>query len=468
MKYVKLINNTKIPIKQSSLTNGLNFDEIKTDKYNMGLLMGANNLICLDIDIKDEGLNEFNYYIKKYGEPQTAKQTTPSGGYHYIFQISEETEALKNKTKYRGKGLDIRKGRAYIVCEPSHINYKPYKFIKPLSDVAKMPTSLINWLIEYENTTEINNNLLVLCDNKNELITLINNFKNVDSPLWFIITSCIKSLLHEYNDFDENELIKIWSKWSKQQPNYNKINNLKIWANIKPLVNLNYLITLFNKDKPPIKIKLTEINNPVISDRLKYYKTIKRYEPLTQNYPAFLMHNNYIFDEIYTGPQFSFEIFTKHKTIILESTTGTGKTTAACKHINKYLEIQENKKYKILSIVFLISIAEQHFKTFNDENIIMSSYSSDATNYDDDNVVICINSLLKYQQYDSLFFNDYIVYIDECTTFITRMTHNDHLHPRIKEIYILLNRIICNCHKIILSEAYINDNVFNLVENRHN
>ena len=64
MKYVKLINNTKIPIKQSSLTNGLNFDEIKTDKYNMGLLMGANNLICLDIDIKDDGLNEFNYYIK--------------------------------------------------------------------------------------------------------------------------------------------------------------------------------------------------------------------------------------------------------------------------------------------------------------------------------------------------------------------------------------------------------------------
>ena len=58
MKYVKLINNTKIPIKQSSLTNGLNFDEIKTDKYNMGLLMGANNLICLDIDI-----NFFFYVI---------------------------------------------------------------------------------------------------------------------------------------------------------------------------------------------------------------------------------------------------------------------------------------------------------------------------------------------------------------------------------------------------------------------
>ena len=33
---------------------------------------------------------------------------------------------LKNKAGYRNKGIDIREGNSYILCEPSTIGYKKY------------------------------------------------------------------------------------------------------------------------------------------------------------------------------------------------------------------------------------------------------------------------------------------------------------------------------------------------------
>jgi hypothetical protein len=46
-----------------------------------------NNIIVLDVDEKDEGIEEFNKYIIEYGEPQTITQKTPSGGYHYFLNM---------------------------------------------------------------------------------------------------------------------------------------------------------------------------------------------------------------------------------------------------------------------------------------------------------------------------------------------------------------------------------------------
>ena len=54
--------------------------------YNVGIPTGrVNNLLVVDIDIKDEGEIEFNKYITMYGDIPTLKIQTPSGGYHFYF-----------------------------------------------------------------------------------------------------------------------------------------------------------------------------------------------------------------------------------------------------------------------------------------------------------------------------------------------------------------------------------------------
>ena len=53
-------------------------------KGNYGIITGKkNNLIVLDIDVKDDGLDEFNKYLLCHAKPETYTVQTPSGGFHY-------------------------------------------------------------------------------------------------------------------------------------------------------------------------------------------------------------------------------------------------------------------------------------------------------------------------------------------------------------------------------------------------
>ena len=118
-----------------------------------------------------------------------------------------------------------------------------------------------------------------------------------------------------------------------------------------------------------------------------------------------------------------------------------------------------------MSIVSRVSLAQQHIESFKKENIFLDSYEN-IQNYEDKNIVICINSILKYSRYEPEFFNNYIVYIDEISTFTRHLTHNNQLNNILKPVYITLMKIINNCKKLIVSEALINDNVFNIIEKR--
>ena len=151
--------------------------------------------------------------------------------------------------------------------------------------------------------------------------------------------------------------------------------------------------------------------------------------------------------------------------IIVESTTGTGKTSNVALYCKKYEIFDDNKinreMNKILSIVSRVSLASQHIESFNEQGINMLSYLDDV-NVEDNNLVICINSLLRFHKYEPEFFNNYVVYIDEINTFTRHLTHNNLLNSKLKIIYTTLMKIINNCHKLVLSESIISDNVFNL------
>jgi hypothetical protein len=117
-----------------------------------------------------------------------------------------------------------------------------------------------------------------------------------------------------------------------------------------------------------------------------------------------------------------------------------------------------------MSIINLISLSHQHLKSF--ENINIVSYEDEKLNKEDDNIIICLNSLMKFQAYSGEFFKNYIVYIDEINSLINSLTHNNTLDKNLKGVYIVLMKIINNCKKIIVSDATINNNVFTLLNKR--
>ena len=471
--FFKLCKNNKIPIKNEKFTDvktSKPLNKINTNFYNVGISCKVNNLIILDIDVKDDGILEWANYIKEHNEPLTVKAKTPSGGFHFYFNSSslnytnEEIELinnLKNKSKYRNKGLDIRKNNGYVACEPSIINSSKYEFIRHYKDnkILDIPLTLLKWLLEFEKLEKHTNEKLIIMDDIKQLINLLEMFENTNTKQWVKITACIKQLLHPYNNFNDEELKTTWDNWSLNSNKYNKVENYKIWDTIDININFNYMIFIYNKAN---------------ETKLKQCESIKHYKPLINNITnikQLQMSNNYIYDENYKGDQLTDDIFYNNNTIIIESTTGTGKTSNTAKFISKYIKSEikaTGKHYKVLSIVSRKTLASQHIESFKKEKIVMTSYKDEQKDIDDNNLVVCINSILLYSKYKPSFFKNYIVYIDEISTFTRHLTNNKTLDSKLKLVYITLMKIINNCDKLILTEALINDNVFNIVDKRPN
>lgn len=139
----------------------------------------------------------------------------------------------------------------------------------------------------------------------------------------------------------------------------------------------------------------------------------------------------------------------KEKTIIIESGTGTGKTTL----VNSIFEKDNNKK---ISITALMSLAEQHAKSLD-----VHTYLDIEDYYIDTNEsVVCINSLMRYSNISN--FKGYTVYIDEINSFIKNLIKNSLIKDRNK-IFQLLMKMINECDRLILTDAKINDTIFKLI-----
>lgn len=135
---------------------------------NIGLPANENNLFIIDIDMHDvNGLDSFNRLCNDLGidEIHTLKQTTPSGGIHYIFKSDEELKQVLNSANcFKDyKGIDIRT-RGYILVEPSTINGVPYKL--DMAEITEMPIELRTFILnnnkdvkierkEYERPTKV-------------------------------------------------------------------------------------------------------------------------------------------------------------------------------------------------------------------------------------------------------------------------------------------------------------------------
>ncbi len=69
-------------------------------RFNTGVPTGTrNNLLVVDLDVKDDGVEEFKNYISEHGRPETLTVKTTTGGYHYYFNYSTRTPTASKWSK---------------------------------------------------------------------------------------------------------------------------------------------------------------------------------------------------------------------------------------------------------------------------------------------------------------------------------------------------------------------------------
>lgn len=130
---------------------------------NIGLPATPNNLFVIDVDMHDgvNGLESFHNLLNDCGVSidevnMTLRQTTPSGGIHFIFASDDELKKVRNTSNSFGEkyqGIDIRTS-GYIVVEPSVVNGVPYKFSSSTASICEMPSALREFILN--NVSHVN------------------------------------------------------------------------------------------------------------------------------------------------------------------------------------------------------------------------------------------------------------------------------------------------------------------------
>jgi hypothetical protein len=127
--------------------------------------------------------------------------------------------------------------------------------------------------------------------------------------------------------------------------------------------------------------------------------------------------------------------------------------------------IKKDSNKRFISMVHLILLSKQHILNF--KNIGLKSYQDNNIDFFNDNVAICINSILKMNSHIDNIHNT-IIYIDEIEGLLNVLTsdNNKFIDKDIKPIFDLFIWMINNCYKLILSDDLINDTVFELLTSR--
>ena len=207
------------------------------------------------------------------------------------------------------------------------------------------------------------------------------------------------------------------------------------------IIDINYLVWVLRKK----------------GEHIEFVKRYKPYEPITKDVKGITRVE---FDSKYISDGFTYEHFQKYNTFVVQGCTGTGKTTAVANHVEQY----STTETKFLSITTRQSLSDQHQKSV--EGIGMQNYQDIKTDlYDATSLTICLNSLTKIDALGDDELANYIVYIDEIASFL-EFTGNDTLDSVLKRVQVVLMRIVRYAGKIIVSDALINDNVFEFLKHR--
>ena len=162
---------------------------------------------------------------------------------------------------------------------------------------------------------------------------------------WFKTTCAMREIYDRCNQ--KEKIFDLWDEWSKTGRQYDKGNNTRIFHNIKsPRLNVNFI---FKSAKEtfrmyPVKHEF-DLRGAGIQQTNNHYVTLSKKQ------------------------------VEKHKTFLIKSPPGTGKTTFMKRMCEGFLKKDSNTK--ILSIVSRVSLCDTHKKCFQDVGIKISDYATD-------------------------------------------------------------------------------------------
>ena len=340
-------NFVYIPIKNNSKESAFKWSHIKSthpliSKFeNRAILTGSvSKVIVVDID----DITVWNEYLKTNKQPDTLHAKSPKG-LHFYFKYTEQLSKCYVNIR---TGIDIRSNGGYILCEPSKINNKEYKFANKETPIIDIPDELLSFLF-LEQDEPVEKKEKKAKKEKPEAVTVSNEIYYIDD---YDLESLLDKLPRKYCDDRLSWLAisdvlkgmdnyKAFEKFSMKSSKFNKIENDKIWSTLRGNLNINYIIHAVNK---ATKSKLQCIQ-PTIP-----YKDIEII-PCEQR----TLTKEDLIDDRYLNIK---KYIKKHTCLLVKSDTGTGKTTSTANYMKGLKDV------RIISIVSRISLGEQQVKTF--------------------------------------------------------------------------------------------------------
>jgi len=393
-----------------------------------------NNIIVIDYDNKETTNKDF---LNMLIEADTLTISTAGGGFHFLFKYND---LLKKNARGIFNNVDIRGNRGLIfhgIRADGIYNISNNKPIKKIKD------NIINLLINNIHSSNIERKTTTA---KPKTPNTLKKYDVSPEEIFNLLELLPEIYLNEYNEWMKPTFIlwgmgeyEIWDKWSRKSKKYNEKKNKEIWEHLKydegynnDFLYLIWLVKFYNKD---INIKNIErIYNDYTPTDEEYLKTAKT------------INKEYLNIE---------DIDNTKKINLCQSSTGTGKTTNAINYIKT--EQEKNPNIKILSITHLKTIADDHYKRFNEEKIKIDHYKNINSPFYDNNdysgLVIVINSVVKLQNID---FKNYIIYLDEISALFDTLLNSPTIKRR-KEVLTTFINILNECYLIIGTDGIINN-----------
>jgi hypothetical protein len=400
-----------------------------------------NNITVLDFDNMDVYLEACNIYRNLH-----THYTVETRRGRHVYFLYDETIA----TTLKVKNVDVQTKGKLIIGEGTLLhryNGSKVKYHYINGQIKEMPKILRDWACNVDTSTKskqrdyetnIDYDYIVTDEECRNVLDMLAASQHCDCfseySKWLTFTAIMKTLGKK----------EMWDEYSQRydSDNYNKRKNNVIWNDLKTKISINYFCKLL--DIPAFKYH-KHADEDVLYDQVEYYEDSYR-----------LVNEQYV--------NVDYNDFVNSDSVVIESGTGTGKTTCVSNFIREYRR-KTGDKSTILSIVNLISLANQQKLTFEKKGIDLKMYNEVKVNpsilmaFD---ACICINSLGQLWECD---FSNKIVYIDEIYSLCLSLTHNDTLKHQ-RSIINTLNRIITTCKKLIISDAHIYNVVMELIDVR--
>jgi hypothetical protein len=412
-----------------------------------------NNISVIDWDDHEKQTTNKINLLERLKATGTFTIKTPTGeGFHFYFKY---IPSIGNKVGIFNN-VDIRNNKALVYYgQRDDGQYTP---INHNADILEIPNDILRDILEEikkDKTTKTETKIIKSIHSDKEhiaeeiesfrydttsedvkyILSLLPQEYTTNSNKWLIITS----ILHRFNYNNE------WDEWSKTATTeYNKINNMRIWGNLKitnETPDLSYIYNIINEVdhtlKTPNKIYceyeiLTPDNRAKITSEINVKYLDGAPAPVS----------------IYSGGD-----------IIIRSGQNTGKTTSNIKYC-----LDNDLLY--FSICPLKSIANSQYNSFKDAGIKCVYYEDFKKNKDDpeiltSSVFTTIDSILDYKHLD---FKDRTIFLDEVHSLIKYILSCENIGGRRLPIISFLLKIMRECKQIIAVDGDICNNTIALLE----